>query len=67
MVKWCNFSQNPNKLQYMHIPTPKGIAQKEQLTAHFLHRKEQEFEKLKREIERLRAQLCENNRSPCVA
>lgn len=67
LVKWGNFSQNPNKLQYMHILTPKGIAQKAQLTTHFLHRKEQEFEELKREIERLRAQLCENNRSPCVA
>ncbi len=40
LVKWGNFSQNPNKLQYMHLLTPKGIAQKLQLTAHFLQHKE---------------------------
>lgn len=26
LVKWRNFSQNPNKLQYMLLLTPKGIA-----------------------------------------
>lgn len=34
-VKWGNFSQNPNKLSYMHLLTPQGIAQKLRLTAHF--------------------------------
>lgn len=61
LVKWGNFSQNPNKLQYMHLITPKGIAQKLQLTAHFLQRKEREFEELKDEIARLRAQLRQSN------
>jgi EPS-associated MarR family transcriptional regulator len=63
-VKWGNFSQNPNKLQYMHLLTPKGIAQKLQLTAHFLQRKEREFEELKSEIARLRAELGEINTIP---
>ncbi len=66
LVKWGNFSQNPNKLQYMHLLTPKGIAQKLQLTAHFLQRKEREFEDLKGEIERLRAQLSNSNPDPVV-
>jgi hypothetical protein len=61
LVKWGNFSQNPNKLQYIHLLSPKGIAQKLQLTAHFLQRKEREFEELRSEIVRLRAQLSNSN------
>ena len=61
LVKWGNFSQNPNKLRYMHILTSKGIAQKVQLTTQFLQRKEREFEELKSEIVRLRAELGANN------
>ncbi|WP_108507826.1 MarR family EPS-associated transcriptional regulator [Polynucleobacter acidiphobus] len=61
LVKWGNFSQNPNKFQYMHLLTPKGIAQKLQMTAHFLQRKEREFEELRIEIARLRAELGEMN------
>lgn len=64
LIKWGNFSQNPNKLQYMHLLTPKGIAQKVQLTAHFLRRKEREFEELKSDIARLRAELNKNNTAP---
>lgn len=64
LVKWGNFSQNPNKLEYMHLLTPKGIAQKLHLTAHFLQRKEREFEDLRSEITRLRAELGENNAIP---
>lgn len=67
LVKWGNLSQNPNKLQYMHLLTPKGIAQKLSLTAHFLRRKEREFEELKREIARLRAELGENDPGPGAA
>ncbi len=67
LVKWGNFSQNPNKFQYVHLVTPRGIAQKLQLTAHFLQRKEREFEELKGEIARLRAELGENNVAPGAA
>ena len=64
LVKWGNFSQNPNKLQYMHLLTPKGIAKKLSLTAHFLQRKEREFEELRSEIASLRAQLNNSNPDP---
>ena len=64
LVKWGNFSQNPNKLQYMNLLTPKGIAQKLLLTAHFLQRKEREFEELRSEIEQLRAELSNSNQDP---
>ncbi len=50
LVKWGNFSKNPNKLQYMHLLTPKGISQKLSLTIHFLERKQTEYERLKLEI-----------------
>ncbi len=57
LVKWENFSDNPNKLQYMHLLTPKGISQKLSLTNHFLERKQAEFECLKKEIVLLQAEL----------
>lgn len=66
LVKWGNFSQNPNKLRYTHLLTPKSFTQKLQLTAHFLQRKEREFEELGREIVRLRAQLSNSNPDPVV-
>jgi len=57
LVKWGNFSQNPNKLQYMHLITPKGIRQKLSLTIHFLERKQAEYENLKLEIASLQAEI----------
>jgi EPS-associated MarR family transcriptional regulator len=57
LVKWGNFSNNPNKFQYMHLLTPKGISQKLSLTIHFLERKQAEFEHLKKEIVLLQAEL----------
>ena len=56
-VKWGSFSQNPNKLSYMHLLTPQGIAQKVLLTAHFLRRKEAEYDQLQAEIRALREEL----------
>ena len=56
-VKWGNFSQNPNKLAYMHLLTPQGIAQKLSLTAYFLRRKEAEYDQLQAEIRALREEL----------
>ena len=56
-VKWGNFSQKPNKLSYMHLLTPQGIVQKLRLTAHFLRRKEAEYEQLQAEIRALREEL----------
>ena len=56
-VKWGNFSQNPNKLSYRHLLTPEGIAQKLNLTAHFLRRKEADYDQLQVEIRALREEL----------
>ncbi len=41
----------------MHFLTPQGIAQKLSLTAHFLRRKEAEYDQLQAEIRTLRDEL----------
>ena len=63
-VKWGNFSQNPNKLSYTHLLTPQGIVQKLRLTAHFLRRKEAEYDQLQAEIRALREELKTQRSAP---
>jgi len=60
LVKWGNFTQNPDKLSYLHILTPQGVAHKLRLTAHFLARKKAEYEVLQAEIAALRQELHPN-------
>lgn len=56
-VKIQNFQNNPSKLAYAYLLTPKGIAQKAMLTSSFLKRKMREFEALKAEIQSLQKEL----------
>lgn len=56
-VKLENFQSNPNKLGYLYLLTPAGVAAKTQLTARFLKRKLQEYDNLKAEIETLKAEV----------
>ena len=56
-VKLENFQNNPNKLGYLYLLTPAGLAAKTQLTASFLKRKLNEYEALKAEIARLRSEV----------
>ena len=56
-VKLENFQKNPNKLGYLYLLTPMGIAAKSALTARFLKRKLEEYEALKVEIEELKSQV----------
>ena len=56
-VKLENFQNNPNKLGYLYLLTPMGLAAKTQLTARFLRRKLAEYEALKAEIEQLRCEV----------
>lgn len=56
-VKLENFQRNPNKLGYLYLLTPMGVAAKTRLTARFLQRKLYEYEALKTEIEMLRAEM----------
>jgi MarR family transcriptional regulator, temperature-dependent positive regulator of motility len=50
-IKAGNFKKNPDKSVYLYLLTPKGIAEKAQLTAGFLKRKLAEYHVLKQEIE----------------
>lgn len=56
-VKLENFQNNPNKLGYLYLLTPMGVAAKTQLTANFLRRKLAEYEALKMEIEQLKDEV----------
>ena len=50
LVKINNFKKNPNKINYLYILTPKGIAAKTELTVMFMKRKMAEYDELKKEI-----------------
>lgn len=50
LIKVKNFQNNPNKINYLYILTPKGIAEKTKLTINFMKIKLKEYEKLKKEL-----------------
>ena len=50
LVKVNNFKKNPNKLNYIYVLTPKGIALKTKLTINFMKRKMKEYDELKKEL-----------------
>lgn len=53
-VKISNFSNNPSKVSYIYLLTPQGIEQKGKLTISFLKIKLEEYEVLKKEINKLK-------------
>ena len=53
LIKIENFKKNPNKINYIYVLTPKGIAEKSTLTLNFMKRKLQEYEELKKEMQSL--------------
>ena len=57
LVKARNFRRSDNKMAYAYVLTPQGMGAKLQLTRAFLTRKEEEFERLRSTIARLRADL----------
>ena len=50
LIKIKNFKKNPNKINYLYVLTPKGIAKKASLTINFMKRKMMEYEELKKEL-----------------
>ena len=50
LIKMENFKRNPNKLNYIYVLTPKGIAEKTKLTINFMKRKMNEYDELKKEL-----------------
>lgn len=61
LVKMERFRASENKLAYAYALTPKGISEKARLTRGFLARKMDEYEKLREEIESVRADLAGMN------
>ena len=53
LVTMENVSQNPNRLGYAYVLTPKGLTEKAKLTRRFLKRKVEEYDALQQEIETL--------------
>ena len=49
-IKMNNFKKSKNKMKYIYVLTPGGIAEKTKLTVNFMKRKMQEYDELKREI-----------------
>ena len=47
-----NFQKNPNKLNYVYVLTPKGVAEKTKLTINFMKRKMKEYDELKSELKK---------------
>ena len=50
LIKIKNFKNNKNKIKYVYILTPKGLAKKVKLTVNFMKRKIKEYEELKKEL-----------------
>ena len=50
LIKMKNFEKNPNKINYIYVLTPRGIAEKTKLTVNFMKRKMKEYDELKKEI-----------------
>jgi EPS-associated MarR family transcriptional regulator len=57
LVKIHNFQNSNNKMGYVYLLTPMGIAEKAGLTSRFLKRKLYEYEMLKAEIEALQKEI----------
>ena len=50
LIKMKNFGKNPNKINYIYVLTPRGIAEKTNLTLNFMKRKMKEYDELKKEL-----------------
>lgn len=62
-VKLRNFRRSERKTAYAYVLTPKGFAEKVNVTSAFLRRKVAEFDLLTREIETLTAEVSELERA----
>ena len=57
-VKADNFRKSGNKVAYLYVLTPQGVAEKASLATAFLGRKLEEYELLRQEIEALKDEVC---------
>jgi len=52
LIKMKNFEKNPNKINYIYVLTPRGIAEKTKLTINFMKSKMKEYDELRNEIKK---------------
>ncbi len=52
LIKINNFKKNPNKVNYIYVLTPKGIAEKTKLTINFMKRTMKQYDELKKELDK---------------
>ncbi|MGB2045516.1 MAG: MarR family EPS-associated transcriptional regulator [Porticoccaceae bacterium] len=57
LIKLDNFQRSNNKLGYVYLLTPKGMAEKAAITVRFLARKQDEYKRLAQEIETLKSEV----------
>ena len=57
LIKIHNFRASSRKLRYAYLLTPAGLADKAAITYRFLQRKLAEYDRLREEIESLRAEV----------
>ena len=50
LIKIQNFKENINKINYIYVLTPKGIAEKTELTVNFMKVKMKEYDELKNDM-----------------
>ena len=51
-IKLKNFQNNKNKINYIYILTPRGLAIKTKLTVNFMKRKMKEYDELAKELKK---------------
>jgi EPS-associated MarR family transcriptional regulator len=56
-IKARNFKNNGRKIQYVYVLTPRGVQERMAVTLEFLRRKSDEFDEIRREIDRLSAAI----------
>jgi EPS-associated MarR family transcriptional regulator len=57
LIKVDNFRKSDNRMGYVYVLTPSGVAHRVALAANFLKRKMKEYEELKAGIEELRREV----------
>jgi EPS-associated MarR family transcriptional regulator len=57
LIKTHKFKNDPDKIRWKYILTPKGIKEKLTITQHYLHVRLEEFNKIQREIEELKNEV----------
>lgn len=57
LIKIKNFKKNKDKIGYLYYLTPKGIAEKTNITIKFMKLKMKEYDELKKELSSMKSKL----------